>query len=120
MADKILLEAFDKLKAIEESDDPFCIGATGDTDNTTGYTAVEESVTDWAQPKSYETEDDNGHHYAVHFQDEGGLEQAIIEIDGITVAHYSVGGAGSQNAQIKDADKVLDALTSMIMSIGHE
>lgn len=30
MSDKILTEAFDKMKAIEESEDPFCIGAKGD------------------------------------------------------------------------------------------
>lgn len=41
MVDKILTEAVDRLKAIEESDDPFCIGATGDTP-TPGYTEINE------------------------------------------------------------------------------
>lgn len=41
MADKILTEAFDKLKAIEESDDPFCIGAEADEVVET-YTEVKE------------------------------------------------------------------------------
>ena len=30
MSDKILTEAFDKLKAIEESDDPFCLDETAE------------------------------------------------------------------------------------------
>lgn len=42
MSDKILTEAFDKLKAIEESEDPFCIGETGDKEFTETYTTVEE------------------------------------------------------------------------------
>jgi len=48
MADKILLEAFDKLKAIEESDDPFCIGATGDepVNEYTEYANEAEEVTE--------------------------------------------------------------------------
>jgi len=45
MSDKILTEAFDKLKAIEESEDPFCIGAKGDDEAQT-YTEVTDEVTE--------------------------------------------------------------------------
>jgi len=41
MGDKILTEAFDKIKAIEESNDPFCVGAEGDAP-ANGYTEVKE------------------------------------------------------------------------------
>ena len=44
MTDKILTEAFDKLKAIEESDDPFCIGATKEDEVTEAYTEVVDEV----------------------------------------------------------------------------
>lgn len=44
MSDKILTEAFDKLKAIEESDDPFCIGATKEEGVAGAYTEVDEAA----------------------------------------------------------------------------
>jgi len=123
MTDKILTEAFDKMKEIEESDDPFCIGATGDTDNTTGYTAVEETVEeaveDWAQPTSYEVTDDNGQHFSLHYQDANGQEQGIIEVNGVTVAHFIVGGAGAHSVKIINDDAVVSALESLIVT-GNE
>ena len=125
MSDKILTEAFDKMKAIEESDDPFCIGATGDSEFAEAYTPVEEEAieeaasVDWDQPNEYEMTDDSGQHYAVHFQQGHKEDIAIIEVNGITVAHYEVGGAGPMNANIKNPEAVLEALTAALMKAGR-
>jgi len=42
MSDKILVEAYSKLKAIEEAEDPFCIGAKTEPRFGDGYKKVEE------------------------------------------------------------------------------
>ena len=126
------MEAFDKLKAIEESDDPFCIGAKKESRNDT-YTRVEEDDNDdpmvgrsdgespddlgWSEPEVFEIGTDSGDHYAIHFQDGGSDKlnnretRAFIEANGITIATYKVGGAGAMDAQIQKADEVLNMLT---------
>jgi len=128
MTDKILTEAFDKLKAIEESEDPFCIGAK-DEPVVEAYTEVEEAEhpadafgisrdndepapeRGYEEPKVYQIDTNHGDNYAVHFQDDGDAEHAFVEVNGITVATYVVGGAGAMDARIKDPAAVLDALT---------
>ena len=141
MADKILMEAFDKLKAIEESDDPFCIGelSENEEDIAETYTEVKEDDYDdpmagrsdeytkrgeepnakddleWSQPTHYEMGTDSGDHYEVEFQNAGGGEErAFIVANGITIATYKVGGAGAMNAVIKDPEAVLDMLTEAL------
>ena len=146
MADKILTEAFDKLKAIEESDDPFCIGAKADN-KTNGYTELDEADFDAdmksgypgdndddeesleqykdnynkgyeeepnarAEDRFFEMEDESGHNYRVSFQTDSGKDRAFIEVDGNTIATYTVGGAGAMDAYIKDPATVLDMLTA--------
>ena len=106
------------MKGIEESDDPFCIGATGD-DVAEAYTAVDEGgPVDWDQPAEYEMTDDSGQHYAVHFQQGHKADIGIVEVNCVTVAHYEVGGAGPMNANIKNPEAVLEALTAAIMKAG--
>ena len=154
MSDKILTESLAAIRAIEESDDPFCIGATGDTDHEQGYKPineesdekvcshcgeaggmiytpkdgnhctlcaksedkkeVEESVDDWAQPKEYEYEDNSGHLYAITYQDDNGAEVGILEVNGVTAAHWKVGGAGPTDGQIVKPELVLLAIESIL------
>ena len=127
MSDKILTEAFDKLKAIEESEDPFCIGATGDTENA-GYTAVNEAEpetdgdfehgkrpereSDRVEPTVFQIETDSGDDYVIEIQQDGGKERAFVEANGITVATFTVGGAGSMDAQIQKPDEVMNMLAA--------
>ena len=134
--DKILMEAFDKLKAIEESDDPFCIGAK-DEGITETYTEFDEAEDDtqwmpsqtkgespkakddlgWSEPTHYEMGTDSGDHYELEFQADGpGVERAFIVANGITIATYKVGGSGAMNAVIKDPEAVLDMLTEAIIA----
>lgn len=132
MTDKILTEAYDKLKAIEESEDPFCIGAK-DEGITETYTEVTEEWDDFEQsdvddignnaeieqeqkrgyeePKVYQIDTNHGDNYAIHFQSDGGKERAFVEVNGNTVATYDVGGAGAMNERILDPAEVLNALT---------
>ena len=143
--DKILTEAFDKLKAIEESDDPFCIGElTENEEDSETYKSMgqvsqnypshkgkevdydmddphtkheeelEEGVEDWAEPKTYEIGTDSGNHYAIHFQDEADKVVAFIEADGITVANFTVGGAGSMNARIQKPDELMNIVAEAL------
>lgn len=131
MTDKILTEAFDKLKAIEESDDPFCIGATKEDEVTEAYTEVVEADNDaWqdgqktslqhdeapdarAEDKTYSFEDDNGNNYVLEIQTErGGKERGFVEVNGITVATFDVGGAGSMSARIQKPDEVMNMLAA--------
>jgi len=141
--DKILTEAFDKLKAIEESEDPFCIGAKEETvtemysevneiedDPSSGFAhdSNEESLEQHkdnynkglkydeapdarVEPKVYQIDTNHGDNYAIHFSTDGGKERAFVEVNGITVATYDVGGAGAMNARIQDPAEVLNALT---------
>lgn len=135
--DKILTEAFDKLKAIEESDDPFCIGAKKEGRNET-YTEVKEddyedpmagrgsdeySRNDGeepnarVEPKTYEITTDSGEHYAIyfeHFGDSKGEITAFIEANGITVANFTVGGAGAMNARIQKPDELMNIVAEAL------
>jgi len=124
--DKILTEAFDKLKAIEESDDPFCIGAK-EEEVVEAYTEVGEAEEQLEEEqleeghfadedKAYEVEDDNGNHYGLYFQGAGrGDPQAFIEANGISVAHFAVGGAGPMDVSIQKPELLLDALVAFAM-----
>lgn len=121
--DKILTEAFDKLKAIEESEDPFCIGELTENEEDEEE-IVEEEIVDEAEEqldesphadedKSYEVEDHSGNHYGVYFQGEGrGDPHVFIEANGITVAHFAVGGAGPMNAKVLKPEALLDAIVA--------
>ena len=141
MTDKILTEAYNRLKAIEESDDPFCIGelsenveededvieeADGDfpSDDEERETSNDMHGTDpageepnaRAEDRFFEMEDESGNNYRVSFSADGpnSPDRAFIEVNGITVATYTVGGAGAMNATIKDPEEVLNMLTSAI------
>jgi len=73
MSDKILNEAFDKMKAIEESDDPFCIGAEAEEVVET-YTELEEAPDNLGQ---LENELENMRDGIDEFQ---GIQQELFEV----------------------------------------
>lgn len=122
--DKILTEAFDKLKAIEESEDPFCIGELTENEEDEDEEIVEdeEVVEDEEQldeahfadeDKAYEVVDGSGNHYGIYFQGaQRGDSQAFIEANGISVAHFAVGGAGPMDVSIQKPELLLDALVA--------
>jgi len=126
--DKILTEAFDKLKAIEESEDPFCIGELSENEEDVAEEEeiVEEVVEEDEEQldeehfadedKSYEVEDDSGNHYGLYFQGAArGDPQAFVEANGISVAHFAVGGAGPMDVRIQKPQLLLDALVAFAM-----
>ena len=100
MSDKILKESLDRIKEIEESDDPFCLN--------------NESVNDWATPTEYDYEDDSGHHYSLTYQDDGGKEVGYLEVDGVTAAYWEVGGAGPLGGKVVKPELVLLAIESIM------
>ena len=59
MSDKILTEAFDKLKAIEESDDPFCIGDVNE-EVVDEEEVIDEEVVD-EEAEEEQLDESNGH-----------------------------------------------------------
>ena len=94
--DKILTEAYDKIKAIEESDNPFCIGELSENEEDVVEEeqldeehgdADDEMHYDYGEDKSYSFEDDSGHNYLLQIQRQpGGAEEGFVEVNGVTVA----------------------------------
>jgi hypothetical protein len=138
MSDKILKEAFDKLKAIEESEDPFCIGVKDDV--VEAYTEVAEDDFDAEQksgypgdndddesleqhkdnynkgfidePMSYDIETDTGDNYSIEFQKSGTQTRAFVEANGITIAAFTMDSNNVTRSNIVRPDALLDMLTA--------
>lgn len=106
----LLREAFDRLKEIEESDDPFCIGA----DSNDGDLAEDETTPDWAEPTRHEVEDDDGNTYTLEYISERGKELGFIEVNGISTANFEVGGAGPHSVEISKPDMLIEAFVSLL------